>query len=172
MRWDEINFELRLWRIPITKNKESQTLPLTNLAFQVLENRKQNNKSDEWVFPSDGITGHLVEPKKAWQKFLVRSGLQDLRLHDLRRSLGSYMAMNNQSLQIIGKVLGHKSHAATQIYSRLAFDPLRQAMESAQATIVTGQEMLLPESFAKTKKSTSKTPKDKKTKRMKYEYTI
>lgn len=145
MRWDEIDFDLGLWRIPITKNKESQTLPLTKLAYLVLLDRFNKKKSEKWVFPSDGITGHLVEPKKAWQKFLLKSEIEDLRLHDLRRSLGSYMAMNNQSLQIIGKVLGHKSPAATQIYSRLAFDPLRQAMESAQASILSGNELLFLE---------------------------
>jgi site-specific recombinase XerD len=36
--------------------------------------------------------------------------------------------MGNQSLHIIGKVLGHKSPTATQIYSRLTYDPMRQAI--------------------------------------------
>jgi integrase len=149
MRWEDINFELGLWRIPITKNKESQTLPLTNLALQVLVDRRDKNKeSEEWVFPSDSACGHIVEPKKAWWKFLDKCGIEDLRLHDLRRTLGSYMAMNNQSLQIIGKVLGHKSPAATQIYSRLAFDPLRQAMENAQASMASSAE-ILPADMAK-----------------------
>jgi len=143
MRWEDINFDLGIWRIPITKNKESQTLPLTNLALQVLVDRRDNHKeSDEWVFPSDSACGHIVEPKKAWWKFLDKCEIEDLRLHDLRRTLGSYMAMNNQSLQIIGKVLGHKSPAATQIYSRLAFDPLRQAMENAQASMANTGEIL------------------------------
>ena len=42
------------------------------------------------------------------------------------------MAMGNQSLQMIGKVLGHKSPTATQIYARMAFDPIREAMEKTQ----------------------------------------
>ena len=158
MRWDEIDFELGFWRIPITKNKESQTLPLTKLAYVVLKDRFDEKKSTEWVFPSNGVTGHLVEPKKAWQKFLEKCEIKDLRLHDLRRSLGSYMAMNNQSLQIIGKALGHKSPAATQIYSRLAFDPIRQAMESAQASIMIGNEELL---LSNSKNSRNKTKKVK-----------
>jgi integrase len=73
---------------------------------------------------------------------LDKCKIENLRLHDLRRTLGSYMAMNNQSLQIIGKVLGHKSPAATQIYSRLAFDPIRQAMENAQASMASSKEIL------------------------------
>jgi len=79
---------------------------------------------------------------------MKRTKLKDLRMHDLRRTLGSYMAMNNQSLQIIGKVLGHKSPTATQIYSRLAFDPLKQAMEAAQSSMARSAE-ILPASMVK-----------------------
>ena len=148
MRWDQIDFNLALWHIPITKNKESQTVPLTSLALEVLSDRWDRRESDEWVFPSDGITGHIVEPKNGWRSFLKKTGLKDLRMHDLRRTLGSYMAMNNQSLQIIGKVLGHKSHTATQIYSRLATDPLKHAMEAAQASMVSSAD-ILPDTMAK-----------------------
>ncbi len=153
MRWDQIDFKLALWHIPITKNKESQTLPLTSLALQVLQDRyDKRDKNNPWVFPSDGRTGHLVEPKTAWKNFAKQAKLTDLRMHDLRRTLGSYMAMNNQSLQIIGKVLGHKSPTATQIYSRLAFDPLKQAMESAQVSMARSAE-ILPASMAKKQRS-------------------
>ena len=44
--------------------------------------------------------------------------------------------MDNQSLQIIGKALGHKSTQATQIYARLTADPVRAAMEHAQANML------------------------------------
>jgi integrase len=142
MRWDQIDFDLHLWHIPITKNKESQTLPLTELAMRLLEDRHERRESDEWVFPSNSVTGHVVEPKAGWRKFLDRTGLKDLRMHDLRRTLGSYMAMNNQSLQIIGKALGHKSTTATQIYSRLASDPIKQAMEVAQASMSKNADIL------------------------------
>ncbi len=131
MRWDQIDFDLALWRIPKTKNQESHTIPLTVAALAVLENRK-NDK--EWVFPSKTSSiGHIVEPKVGWQSILNKAELKDLRMHDLRRTLGSYMAMSNQSLHIIGKALGHQSHTSTQIYARLANDPVRSAMEKAQA---------------------------------------
>ena len=48
----------------------------------------------------------------------------DLRLHDIRRTFGSYQAITGASLQVIGKSLGHKSQYATQIYARLNLDPV------------------------------------------------
>ena len=80
---------------------------------------------------------HLQEPKKPWKRILENAGLTDFRVHDLRRSLGSWMAGQNVSLTIVGKVLGHKSPQATAIYAQLALDPQRQAMEAATAAMLT-----------------------------------
>jgi hypothetical protein len=53
-------------------------------------------------------------------------------------------------------VLGHKSQAATQIYSRLAFDPLKQAMEAAQVSMAASSEILPASLIKKTRKQALK----------------
>lgn len=58
-------------------------------------------------------------------------GILDLRIHDIRRTLGSYQAMSGASLPIIGKTLGHKSSQATEIYARMNLDPIRNSMQDA-----------------------------------------
>jgi len=63
--------------------------------------------------------------------------LHDLRLHDLRRTLGSWQAATGASLPIIGKSLGHKSLAATQIYARLNLDPVRASINKATDAMLT-----------------------------------
>lgn len=63
--------------------------------------------------------------------YCVVQGLKNLRLHDLRRTMGSYQAISGASLHIIGKSLGHKSASATQVYARLTVDPVRNAMQKA-----------------------------------------
>jgi integrase len=57
--------------------------------------------------------------------------MDDLLMHDLRRSMGSWQAINGASLSIIGRSLGHKSPQATAIYARLHLDPVRDSMERA-----------------------------------------
>jgi integrase len=61
--------------------------------------------------------------------------LANLRIHDLRRSLGSWQALTGASLQIIGKSLGHTRPETTQIYSRLTLDPVRESVEKATEAI-------------------------------------
>ena len=134
MRWKEISFERKEWRIPITKNGDPQTVMLTDEVVHVLNARKDNGS--KFVFPGTGISGHLVEPKKGWARILKDAEIENLRLHDLRRTLGSWQAKTGASLIIIGKSLNHKSLAATQVYSRLDNDPVRESVERATGAIL------------------------------------
>jgi integrase len=57
--------------------------------------------------------------------------MMDIRIHDIRRTFGSYQALAGASLQVIGKSLGHKSQQSTQVYARLNLDPVRSSIEKA-----------------------------------------
>ena len=134
MRWDEINLEMKLWTIPKTKNGDSHTVPIVPQALEILNNR-YTDKTCEWVFPSNSASGHLQDPKKAWQRLLKRAEISDLRIHDLRRSLGSWQASTGASLVIIGKTLSHRNVNTSAIYARLNTDPVRDAMNKATQAI-------------------------------------
>jgi integrase len=136
MRWQDVNLERAVWTIPKTKNGLPQTIPLPPEAVAILEHRKAEAIHREtFVFPGPGKTGHLMEPKRAWDAVLKAAGIEDLRIHDLRRTLGSWQARQGASLAIIGKSLGHRTHQATAIYARLDLDPVRQSVESATAAM-------------------------------------
>jgi integrase len=136
MRWDCIDFGTRLWRIPQeqSKSKVVVVVPLSEPVVAILERRRAAVNGSPWVFPSPRAgskTGHLVEPKRSWKAILERAGLQDIHLHDLRRSLGSWMASGNASMTIVAKALGHSELRSTAVYARLAVDPVAQAVEEA-----------------------------------------
>jgi integrase len=138
MRWQDINLDRAEWRIPQEANEKNVAMvPLMPEAVAILKARKQDAENDAvFVFPGTGKSGHLVEPKKGWQRVLERAGLSDLRIHDLRRTLGSWQARSGASLAIIGKSLGHKSQQATAIYARLDLDPVRASVEKATAAML------------------------------------
>ena len=135
MRWDELDLARSLWRIRDTKNGEPLTVPLSAQAVEILCRRQQAAAGSPWVLPGTGSTGHLVEPKKAWRRILERAGIEDLRIHDLRRTLGSWQAATGANGYIIGKSLGHKSQQATAIYARLHIDPVRDSVNRATEAI-------------------------------------
>ena len=134
MQWSQIHLERGEWRIPITKNGDSQTVTLTPQVVEILRARQGTNAT--WVFPGTGATGHLVEPKKAWKRVLERAGIANLRIHDLRRTLGSWQAKTGASLVIVGKSLNHKSPSTTAIYARLDLDPVRESVDRATGAML------------------------------------
>lgn len=147
MRWENVSLGDNRWEIPDPKSRESYLVALTPEAGRILAHRSNENGDSPWVFPSRGRTGHIVDLKTAWRKFLGRAGLaaKDLHQHDLRRTLGSYQAADGTALQIIGKSLGHKSLAATQIYSRLDLDPVRASvMRATRAILAASKKKQLP----------------------------
>ena len=141
MQWGEIDTDNKLWRIPPAKSKngEEMLVPLIDDAIDILERRKKR-ASSIFVFPSTGKTGHLVEPRRPWKDLLKRANINDLRLHDLRRTLGSFQTITGASTAIVGKTLGHKSPEATAVYARLNLDPVRSSVESATAAMLAMKE--------------------------------
>jgi integrase len=77
-----------------------------------------------------------MEPKMAWDRILKRAGIENLRVHDLRRTLGSWQAAAGVSTAIIGKSLGHKSQQATAIYARLNLSPVAAAVDIATSAMM------------------------------------
>ena len=135
MRWEDISVERTVWRIPETKSGEPVTVPLVTEAMEILTRRKGAIDSP-FVFPSHGKSGHLIEPNPAWQRLISRAGIADLRMHDLRRTFGSWQAAAGVSLNIIGKSMGHKNQSTTAVYARLSLEPVRAAVTAATSAMM------------------------------------
>lgn len=144
MRWVDLDLDRAMWRIPETKGGTPVVVPLVQPVVAILRERHGAADDTEYVFPGRR-GGHLTEPKWAWQRVCENAGLTNLHIHDLRRSLGSWMASSNASMPIIGKMLGHTSPQATAVYSRLYMDPVREAVDKATAAMLAagGQTKLL-----------------------------
>jgi integrase len=135
MRWDELDLGNGVWHIPGTKAKNGRpsAIPLTDLAVGLLRRRK-SEATGQWVFPSasGSKAGCVREPRKPWQRILKRAGIADLRVHDLRRSVGSWLGASGANSYVIARALGHRSPRSGEPYVRLAADPVRNALDSVQ----------------------------------------
>ena len=137
MAWADVDLDRAEWRVAgeFMKNGKPQTITLTPEAVEILRARKLANKS-RFVFPSaKAKSGHIEDPRRAWVRVLRASALTDLRLHDLRRTLGSWQARTGASMILIGKSLNHKDQASTAIYARLDLDPVRQSVDRATSAM-------------------------------------
>jgi integrase len=137
MHWDDIDLPSGIWTIPakIAKNKTATPLPLTEPAIALLEQRIKRRAGEPWVFPSPVGDGHLVGLPKAWARILKRAEITGLRIHDVRRSVGTALARTGASPHIIATGLGHRSIASAKAYVRLAGEDARRALGDAVAAL-------------------------------------
>lgn len=143
MEWADVDMQARKWTIPRqqSKNGREMVIPLTAAAIEILQRRRVEQpkiknlriRESGFIFPAlrDRGAGYLSQPARPFTRICKRAEINKLTIHDLRRTAGAYLAASGASLVVIGKALGHRDHQATQIYSRLDLDPVRNAMEAA-----------------------------------------
>ncbi len=144
MAWKDIDLDAEVWYLAgeTTKVGDSLAVALSAPAMAALRSRVGNQGKTPWVFPADTTSGHITDSCRAWARVLQRSGIENLRMHDLRRSLGSWQAAAGASLPVIGKSLGHRDHKATQVYARLQLDPVRESVNQATAAMLAAGGLL------------------------------
>ena len=130
MRWSNVDLNLGFVLFPDSKNGDPQRIPLISQALEILQDMR-TRATDDWVFSSraGSKSGHIEDFHRPWYALLKRANIEDLRFHDLRRTFGSYQAITGASLHIVGKALGDKTSAATQVYARLTMDPVRDSIQ-------------------------------------------
>ena len=135
-RFDQLHLDQSEWHIPRTKSGKPQIVHLPPEAVAIFRSRQATVRG-EWVFPSrrGSRQPYVTFQYKAWDRVCQCANLGGIRPHDLRRSLGSWLANTGTSLPIISKVLGHLDQNTTQIYTRVNVDPTRASVDSAVAAM-------------------------------------
>jgi len=136
MQWADLDLVQGLWRIPDTKAGRPHTLPLPRLVVDELV-KLPRLEGNPFVFCGRWGRKNLNNVSKPWRRIRKEAGLNDVRIHDLRRTLGSWLVAAGASLPLIGKALNHSQPATTAIYARLELDPVREALEANAARMLT-----------------------------------
>lgn len=146
MRWADVNLDRGIWQIPgqVSKSKRAMVTFLPEQVVDRLRARRKADPDSEYVFPGDGMTGHLVEVKNAWKRITKAAGLTDAKFHDLRRSLASWMTLGGANVQVVGAALGHRTLSTTLRYARLQQDTVRQAVNVAADSMLKHEGKALP----------------------------
>jgi len=129
LRWENIDFGARTLLVPDTKNHEPLLLPLSDFVLSLLRARFEKTGGSEWVFPGDGKSGHMEEPKKFIHHVRSASGVE-FTLHDLRRTFITIAESLDISAYALKRLLNHKEHRdVTAGYIVLSVERLRAPMQ-------------------------------------------
>lgn len=122
MRWKDIDLNSKTWIIPphIAKNKTEHHIPIPTYAYKILKGLKSKS---EYVFSSPVKPNHPIQSiKRETKNVKENTGIEDFRVHDIRRTVATHLAKLGTNRTTIGKILNHKGlsgdNSVTAIYDR------------------------------------------------------
>jgi integrase len=115
-KWADIDWTRGTLFVGLTKNGEPLLAPLSDAALARLKliPRIPNNPYIICGLRSGRSLTGLGGPLR---RVLKRAGLVNVRVHDLRRTVGSWLAQAGVSLHLIGNVLNHRDLGTTLGYA-------------------------------------------------------
>jgi integrase len=134
MAWAEVHLDQALWVIgrERTKSDRLNEVPLSDLAVEIINSIPRMD--DDLVFATRRGGNPISGFSKAKRRLDNLSGLQDWRIHDLRRTAATGMVRLGVPQLIVGKVLNHASRSlsgVTGIYDRHGYlDDKREALSA------------------------------------------
>ncbi len=127
-KWDDVDWPRGQLRLPETKAGEEQAVSLSTPALAILQ-ALPRQEGNPHILPGAKKGRHLVNIDKPWRRIRKAAGLEDVRLHDLRRTVGSWLTQGGVDLNRVKDALRHANISTTLIYARLGEDAAKPVME-------------------------------------------
>ncbi|NOU22643.1 MAG: integrase family protein [Methyloglobulus sp.] len=129
LQWSDIDLLDRSYVLRDPKNGRPMQLPLSDYLAAMLTQRKASSTSP-FVFPGDGASGYLVEPKRQIAKVIALTELP-FTMHDLRRTFVTIAESLDISAYSVKALVNHKQgDDVTSGYIQLNVERLRQPMQT------------------------------------------
>jgi integrase len=125
-KWEDVNWDQRIWRIPISKSGKARHVPISDGALLLLE-AIPRIEGCPWIFANPKTQAPYKSFYGSWNSARKSVGLNDVRIHDLRHSFASFLVNNGRSLYEVQRILGHSQISTTQRYAHLSQDSLLTA---------------------------------------------
>lgn len=137
LRWEDVNQELKSFRLRITKSGKSRIVYPSSPAWAEIEKMRQHRQGTHpFVFPGRNPNEQTTRPTRAFHEALTRAGIDRIRIHDLRHTFASHMVQSGATLFEVQRVLGHTTPLMTQRYAHLTEGGLRDRAEQAAQRIM------------------------------------
>lgn len=105
-----------------TKTKKDRAVPINNELRKVMQERSLPDIGP--LFPRWSSPDSM---SRLFHKYASKAGIK-ARLHDLRHTFGSYLAMSGVDLKRIKELMGHSDIHTTEIYAKLTKEHLVDAV--------------------------------------------
>lgn len=121
LTWEDVNLGRRIAHLPITKNGEARTVPLSSAAVGVLEALPKSISGRVFPCTADAV-------KKAFTRACERAGIAGVVFHTLRHEATSRLAEKLPNVIELAAVTGHKDLRMLQRYYHPRAEDLAQKL--------------------------------------------
>lgn len=114
-RWCDVQWERKVLRLSDAKAGQRE-VPLSPLAVQALQDIQALQPN---VSPQSPLVALTYEALKAgWKRACERAGVEGLKMHDLRHTAATRMALKTGNLALVKVLTGHKTDSQLGRYLR------------------------------------------------------
>jgi integrase len=115
LKRNEIDRERNVLRLMDSKTGP-KIVELPSLALAILDrlDARGDNTGSACVFPARDLARPPGEPRRVWNLARKRAGIEDVQLHDFRRTYASLAANLNIPPAILQGLLGHTKYETTE----------------------------------------------------------
>jgi integrase len=128
LRWQDVDFTDRVLRLPAKSTKAGRKLdlPMTDFVRSLLVARRAQGRDGPYVFPSDGKSGHIAEPRFPLEAVAQACGVR-VSAHDLRRTFVTVAEATEISVMALKALVNHaQGRDVTAGYVMLTPERLRE----------------------------------------------
>lgn len=126
-KWSDVDWDMGTLFVGLTKNGEPLLAPLSDAAMERLKSVPRI-LGNPYIICGRDAGQPLSGLGEALRRILKRAGLENIRVHDLRRTVGSWLAQSGKSLHLIGDVLNHRDPKTTAGYAYFQTQQRRDAL--------------------------------------------
>lgn len=140
LQWDHVDLDRETIALPGRKGGARRAHPIGLPAAELLRGLTVVEGSP-WVFPRPLDPERHVSVEvvgNAWQRIRHHAGLEDVHLHDLRHTVGTYAGQAGVNAFLVRDLLRHKTTHTTNRYVNRDEDPVRDISDHVGARILNG----------------------------------
>lgn len=148
LKWKMVDWEKSCLLLAEETTKGGARIhPIGSDAIALLTSLPKRPSTIPWVFPNRYGTGHVTASglEHLWVRLRAKIGLDDVRLHDLRHTVGTYAGQTGASTLNVRDLLGHKTTAMTERYVNRDITHVQQLSDQVGRKIAAALDGKTPE---------------------------
>jgi integrase len=121
LAWEDVDLDLRVAHLDMTKNGSSRNVPLSSEAITLLRSLPHDISGNVFPLTAAALRG-------LWNRASRRAGITNLHFHDLRHEATSRFFEKGLNVMEVATITGHKDLRMLQRYTHLRAEDLAKKL--------------------------------------------